>query len=83
MNAFLVKSLLLLAVLTVLGSTQAQSQTREILGVVEKSAQDWNRGDLEAYLHSYEQSPDTTFVGTEVSQGMGEVLERSIPELPR
>ena len=76
MNAFLVNALLWPALLAVVGSTLAQTQTREILAVVEKSAEDWNRGDLEAYLHSYEQSPDTTFVGTEVSQGMGEVLDR-------
>ena len=55
---------------------QAQSSPPEIISVVEKSAEDWNRGDLEAFVQSYEQSPDTTFVGTEVSRGTAEVLNR-------
>jgi uncharacterized protein (TIGR02246 family) len=47
-----------------------------MLAVIEKSAEDWNRGDIEAYAQCYEQSPDTTFVGTEVSRGMADVLAR-------
>ena len=47
-----------------------------MLGVIEKSAQDWNRGDLEAFVQCYEQSPETTFVGTEVSRGTDAVLSR-------
>ena len=76
MNASLLKALRWMALLAVLSPTLADSQTREILAVVEQSAEDWNRGDLEAYLRCYEQCPETTFVGTEVSQGMSEVLDR-------
>jgi len=55
---------------------QTQSAPAEIIGVVEKSAEDWNRGDLEAFVQCYEQSPETTFVGTEVSRGTDAVLSR-------
>jgi uncharacterized protein (TIGR02246 family) len=46
------------------------------LGVIVKSAEDWNRGDLAAFVSSYEQSPDTTFVGTAVSHGTENILAR-------
>jgi uncharacterized protein (TIGR02246 family) len=54
----------------------AQAPSAEILAVVEKSADDWNRGDIEAFVQCYEQSPETTFVGTEVSRGTDAVLSR-------
>ena len=54
----------------------AQAQSPEILAVVEKSAGDWNRGDIEAFVQCYEQSPETTFVGAEVSRGTDAVLDR-------
>lgn len=60
-----------------MASAQAQQpSSAEILAVVEKSADDWNRGDLEAFVQCYEQSPETTFVGTEVSRGTEQVLSR-------
>lgn len=48
----------------------------EILGVVERSADDWNRGDLEAFVECYEESSETTFVGTEVAKGTAALLDR-------
>ena len=48
----------------------------EILAVVEKSAGDWNRGDIEAFVACYEPSPETRFVGTEVSKGAEALLSR-------
>jgi uncharacterized protein (TIGR02246 family) len=62
--------------LGVFSMAMAQSPTAEILAVVEKSADDWNRGDLAAFVQCYEQSPETTFVGTAVSRGTAAVLER-------
>jgi uncharacterized protein (TIGR02246 family) len=52
------------------------AQDRDILAVILKSADDWNRGDLNAFMQSYENSPDTTFVGTEVARGTDAVLAR-------
>jgi uncharacterized protein (TIGR02246 family) len=54
----------------------ARGQTADVLAVVQKSADDWNRGDLAAFVQCYEQSPDTTFVGTEVSRGTAAILGR-------
>ncbi len=54
----------------------AFSQTDDILAVIRKSADDWNSGKIEAYMECYEKSPETTFVGTEVSHGTEAVLAR-------
>ena len=76
MDTFLVTVLLYPVILGALTSAPLQSPARDILAVIEKSAEDWNRGDIEAFAQCYEQSPDTTFVGTEVSRGMAGVLAR-------
>jgi uncharacterized protein (TIGR02246 family) len=68
-------ALLLFAALSPALAT-AQQSTAEILAVIEKSADDWNRGDLEAFVQGYEQSPETTFVGTEISKGAEALLGR-------
>jgi uncharacterized protein (TIGR02246 family) len=35
----------------------------------------WNRGDIEAFMQGYENSPDTTFVGKTVQHGWRQVLD--------
>lgn len=36
----------------------------------------WNRGDIPAFMHSYEDSPKTTFIGSSVQHGFRPILER-------
>jgi uncharacterized protein (TIGR02246 family) len=50
--------------------------TDERLAVLLKSAEDWNRGDIEAFVQSYEQTPETTFVGATVLHGAEDILAR-------
>ena len=69
------KPLMLIAVALACCLTSA-AQDQDILAVILKSAEDWNRGDLQAFMRSYEDSPDTTFVGTEVARGTDAVLAR-------
>ena len=52
------------------------AQDKDVLAPILKSADDWNRGDLQAFMQSYETSPDTTFVGAEVARGTDAVLAR-------
>jgi uncharacterized protein (TIGR02246 family) len=68
--------LLLLPSAQTFAVAQTAAESAGIVAVIEKSADDWNRGDLEAFVQCYEQSPETTFVGTEVSRGTAEVLSR-------
>jgi uncharacterized protein (TIGR02246 family) len=44
-------------------------QTDEIRVMMEKAQANWNRGDLAAFAADYEDSPDTTFVGKDVTRG--------------
>jgi uncharacterized protein (TIGR02246 family) len=78
MKTNMTRSLALLAVLCVLtpGLAPAQDPTAAILSVIARSADDWNRGDLEAFVQCYELSPETTFVGTEISKGAEALLNR-------
>lgn len=53
----------------------AASDEAAIRGVMEKSAADWDRGDLDAFAASYKNSPDTLFIGGRVSRGYAGMLE--------
>lgn len=44
--------------------------------VLDAQAAAWNRGDLEAFVATYEDSPSITFFGKTLSRGRGEVLAR-------
>ena len=45
------------------------SQTPEIQKILKDSEIAWNRGDLAAFASHYEDSPETTFIGREVTRG--------------
>lgn len=45
------------------------AQTEEIRAMMQNSQNTWNRGDLAAFAADYEDSPDTTFVGKDVTHG--------------
>jgi ketosteroid isomerase-like protein len=36
----------------------------------------WNRGEIPAFMQAYEDSPDTTFIGTNLGKGFRPILER-------
>ena len=51
--------------------------TTEIRAVIAAQAAAWNKGDIDNFMKSYEDSPETTFVGAaSVNKGYGQVLER-------
>ncbi|MDE3186022.1 MAG: nuclear transport factor 2 family protein [Acidobacteriota bacterium] len=57
----------------------AQSAATEeiaIRAVIAAQVAAWNRGDIPAFMQSYEDSPDTTFIGTTVRKGYQPILER-------
>jgi uncharacterized protein (TIGR02246 family) len=45
------------------------AQDAEIRALLKNSEAAWNRGDLVAFASDYEDSPDTTFIGREVTKG--------------
>jgi uncharacterized protein (TIGR02246 family) len=53
------------------------AQTDEIRTLLKNSEVAWNQGDLPAFASAYEDSPDTTFIGREVTRGGTQaILER-------
>jgi fructoselysine-6-P-deglycase FrlB-like protein len=45
-----------------------------IFAVLNHSADDWNRGDLDAFATSYKNSPDILFIGSTTSRGYAQML---------
>ncbi|MEO8593146.1 MAG: SgcJ/EcaC family oxidoreductase [Candidatus Solibacter sp.] len=53
------------------------AQSDEITAMMKKSEAAWNRGDLPAFASDYEDSPETTFIGREITHGgVQAILER-------
>ena len=50
------------------------AESAGILAVMQKSAADWNRGDIDAFASSYKNSPDILFIGRTVSRGYAQML---------
>jgi uncharacterized protein (TIGR02246 family) len=51
-----------------------------VIAMLDRSAADWNRGDLEAFLADYQDAPATTFVGPRgVLSGLEEIRAHHAP----
>lgn len=58
-------------------TTVAQAAPKEstaIVAMMQKSADDWNRGDLNAFATCYKQSPEIEFIGPTISHGYDGML---------
>ncbi len=74
------RKILLVFVLICAGpAMHAQTATGDeaaIRAVIAAQVAAWNRGDIPGFMKSYENSPETTFIGTTVRKGYGPILER-------
>jgi uncharacterized protein (TIGR02246 family) len=68
--------LLLILTLTLLSSSQAQTAETAIQHLMDEQTANWNRGDVDAFMKSYEDAPTTTFVGDTVQYGYQAILNR-------
>ncbi len=60
-------------------NARAEGQTEDaaIRAALNAQVEAWNRGDIPGFMATYENSPETTFVGaTSVNKGWASVLER-------
>lgn len=55
---------------------QSTAEVQAILSVLDKSADNWNRGDLDAFATSYKNSPDILFMGRTIQHGYAQMLAR-------
>ncbi len=58
------------------GVLHAASAEIEVKAVMARQQAAWNRGDLNAFMNEYLNSPDLTFVGKSVARGWQATLER-------
>jgi uncharacterized protein (TIGR02246 family) len=54
----------------------AQSSADAIRQVLTTQQADWNRGDVAAFMHGYDDSARTTFIGKTVEHGYQKILAR-------
>ena len=55
---------------------RAESAQDAIRQVLTDQATAWNRGDVVAFMHGYDDSPQTTFIGKSVEHGYAMILAR-------
>jgi uncharacterized protein (TIGR02246 family) len=68
---------LLLLTLTLASSSRAQTTPEAaIRHLLDQQTTDWNRGDVDAFMKGYEDSPNTTFVGQTVQYGYATIRDR-------
>ena len=75
----LIAGSLMLSALVVAGMSQplhAQSPESAIRQVLTDQQTAWNRGDIVAFMHGYDDSPQTTFIGKTIQHGYQVILER-------
>ncbi len=70
-----VRLILLVLVVAIFPATAASPED-EIQAVLDAQVAAWNRDDLEAFMATYERSPDTSFVSDRVIKGYDTLLER-------
>lgn len=52
----------------------SSSQSAAIVGMLNRQADDWNRGDLDAFAKGYKNSPDILFIGRTIRRGYDQML---------
>lgn len=77
----LLRTLSCFAALALISVTCASAQTpaptaeaQAIITVLNKSANDWNRGDIDAFATCYKNSPDILFMGRTIKHGYAQML---------
>ncbi len=53
-----------------------QSDEAEIRAAIQSQTDAWNRADIPAFMQTYEDSPDTTFIGQKLRKGYEPILQR-------
>jgi uncharacterized protein (TIGR02246 family) len=71
------RALLLVFVVTLVASSRAQTSAETaIRHLLDRQTTDWNRGDVDAFMRGYEDSPNTIFVGQTVQYGYATIRDR-------
>jgi ketosteroid isomerase-like protein len=58
------------------GGAASSPDESAIRAAIYAQADAWNRADISAFMETYERSPETTFIGTNIGKGYDRILER-------
>jgi uncharacterized protein (TIGR02246 family) len=67
---------LLLLCIGAISRAQANPDEAAIRAAMTAQAAAWNRADIPAFMQTYENSPETTFIGSTLRKGYEPILER-------
>jgi ketosteroid isomerase-like protein len=79
MKRFVAILALLFSTVTLTHARSASAQGPDesaIRAAIAAQADAWNRADIPTFMQTYENSPDTTFIGATLRKGYGPILER-------
>lgn len=77
MKRILIFAALVFAVCALRAQTPAAAPDETaIRATITAQAEAWNRADVDGFMQSYEDSPDTTFIGQSIGKGYKPILER-------
>ena len=62
--------------------SQAVTPEQEIRSVLTRQVEDWNRGDVRAFMDGYEKSDSLTFIGKTITRGHANVLANYLKNYP-
>jgi ketosteroid isomerase-like protein len=71
---FAIISAILVSAPALHAQSSAPPEAGAIIAMLQKSAADWNRGDLDTFATSYKNSPDILFIGHSLSRGYAQML---------
>ena len=57
-------------------AASASADETEIRAAIHAQAEAWNHADIPAFMQAYEDSPDTTFIGSTLGKGYQPIRER-------
>lgn len=73
---FMIVALMTMMMMPWLGSAEGASKSeQEIRRVMRQQEEDWNRGDVEAFMRGYVNSSETLFVGSTITRGWQATLD--------
>jgi uncharacterized protein (TIGR02246 family) len=72
-GCFVLSTLLMAAGSQPLRAQSPEAALRKILADQQNA---WNRGDIVAFMHGYDDSPETTFIGKTIQHGYQTILDR-------
>jgi uncharacterized protein (TIGR02246 family) len=72
----ILRSTTLLYCLALLTASAFAQETAAIKQVLNDQQSAWNRGDIDTFMHGYNDSPETTFIGKTIAHGYAPILAR-------